>query len=207
MKTWKILVKGRVQKVGYRRIVDEIAYNLNITGHVKNLEDKKTVEVVAQHQDEKILKKFIELIKVNEYPIKVDHIETKEIHEKEFTSFEVIEGPIELENRESLEAGTIYLRRLAGEMKGMNGEMKGMHAEMKLTREELKHGMKDGFSETRKDIRDGFNEVSTNIKQTSAVTHGKLDQINVTLEKSVVSEIAEMKEKIAKIEQVLHIKS
>lgn len=45
MKTLGIIVSGRVQKGGYRRVVDEIAYNLGINGYVKNLEDK-TVEII-----------------------------------------------------------------------------------------------------------------------------------------------------------------
>ncbi len=125
MKTWKILVTGRVQKVGYRRLVDEIAYRLGVNGCVKNLEDKRTVEVIAQHENEEMLKRFVEFIKINEYPVKVERVESCEIEAQNYSDFQVIEGSLELENRESLEAGVIYIRKLADEMKKTREDLGG----------------------------------------------------------------------------------
>ena len=125
MKALKLTVRGRVQKVGYRRLVDEVAYHLEVAGHVKNLEDGKTVEIIAEHEDEAVLKKFVEKVKIREYPIRVEKIETNEIEPKGYEEFEVIEGPLEIENRESLEAGAIYMRKLAGEMKQTRIELGG----------------------------------------------------------------------------------
>ena len=117
MKTLKLTIKGRVRKVGYRGIVDERAHDLGVTGYVKNLEDGKTVEIVAQHSDEKILKEFVEKIKTTEYPIRVDKVETEKIEASPYDDFQVIEGPLDVENRESLEASVIYMRQMAGGMK------------------------------------------------------------------------------------------
>jgi len=122
MKSLKLTIKGRVQKVGYRNLVDEVAFNLNVRGYAKNLDDK-TVEIVAEHEDKNVLGRFIEMIKIEEYPIKVTDIKTEEIQPKGYKEFEVIEGALEIENRESLEAGATYMRKLAGEMKLMRKEL------------------------------------------------------------------------------------
>ncbi|GEM_PF-3607452 len=71
-------------------------------GMVKNLDDKKTVEIFAEHEDMAIIRRFVEKIK------------------------------LEIENRESIEAGAIYMRKLA--------------TEMKMTREELGNKMDEGFT-------------------------------------------------------------
>lgn len=156
MKTWKILVNGRVQKVGYRKLIDEIAYNLGINGYVRNVEDKKTVEIVAQHTKEEALKKFIELIKINEYPIKVENVNIQELEAQVYDDFQVIEGQLEVENRESLEAGTVYLRKLAGGMQELNTGMDKLNNEMKKTREELGEKIDDGFDKVSNKIDEGF---------------------------------------------------
>jgi len=132
MKALRILVRGRVQKVGYRRLVDEAAFDLGVTGYVKNLDDKKTVEIFAEHEDIAIIRRFVEKIKIVEYPIRVEQVETKEVQPVGYSGFEVIEGPLEIENRESIEAGAIYMRKLA--------------TEMKMTREELSNKMDEGFT-------------------------------------------------------------
>ncbi len=55
--TIKAIVKGRVQGVGYRFFVEEIAYELGIKGYVRNLFNGN-VEVVA-HGKEEDIKRFI----------------------------------------------------------------------------------------------------------------------------------------------------
>lgn len=49
----RILFSGRVQKVGFRLEIYELAKKLNLTGWVKNNTDKK-VEAEIQGEDEKI---------------------------------------------------------------------------------------------------------------------------------------------------------
>ena len=132
----KLTIKGRVQKVGYRSLVDEIAFELGIKGYVKNLENK-TVEIIAEHVDENVLKKFSEMIKINEFPIRVDEVVVEKKTPENHKEFEVIEGPLELENRESLEAGAIYMRKLASSMNSMNSGMNKMTIEQqKMTNEQ-----------------------------------------------------------------------
>jgi acylphosphatase len=56
-----VFYSGRVQGVGFRFTVEDVALSLGLVGWVKNLRDG-TVEVVAE-AEETALKKFLEKIK------------------------------------------------------------------------------------------------------------------------------------------------
>ena len=60
MKTLRIVITGRVQKVGFRACVRKIASDLNVTGTVVNLEDGK-VQVYATGEAI-VLEKFTSMI-------------------------------------------------------------------------------------------------------------------------------------------------
>jgi len=73
MKTYRLVISGRVQGVGYRYFAQKKALALNITGWVKN-NFNKTVEIAAQC-DEKSLEIFINELKKGPLMSKVDHIQ------------------------------------------------------------------------------------------------------------------------------------
>ena len=54
MPTQRILVRGRVQGVGFRAFVQRVAEELGLTGEVWNRRDGM-VELIAQHADEAFL--------------------------------------------------------------------------------------------------------------------------------------------------------
>ncbi|MFZ2454871.1 MAG: acylphosphatase [Candidatus Altiarchaeia archaeon] len=84
-----IIVKGRVQRAGYRDFVDEAAFNLDLAGSVKNLEDG-SVEVVCEGSKNKI-QEFVKKIQIKQYPIKVESIDVKFSKAKgEFKAFEIV---------------------------------------------------------------------------------------------------------------------
>ncbi|MCG9478894.1 MAG: acylphosphatase [Actinomycetia bacterium] len=61
MNTFKIILSGRVQGVGFRYFTESRANKYNIKGYVRNTVDNK-VEITCQGEDEE-LKQFIEEIK------------------------------------------------------------------------------------------------------------------------------------------------
>ncbi|MDD3463073.1 MAG: acylphosphatase [Sulfurospirillaceae bacterium] len=54
MRTYRFVVKGRVQKVNYRRYVKEIAFVLGYVGYVENLKDGSVVVVTNMDAEEEV---------------------------------------------------------------------------------------------------------------------------------------------------------
>ena len=91
MKRVAIIAKGRVQKVGYRDEVEEIARKLKITGFVENVKPYD-VRIVAEGEDESI-DLFIKRIKINMFPIDVESVEVNfDDFKDEFEYFEINRG-------------------------------------------------------------------------------------------------------------------
>mgnify|MGYP001477224399 CR=1 FL=1 len=91
MKRVAIIARGRVQKVGYRDEVEEIARKLKITGFVENVKPYD-VRIVAEGEDEHI-DVFIKKIKINRFPIDVENVEMDfDDFKGEFDYFEINRG-------------------------------------------------------------------------------------------------------------------
>ena len=87
----KIIVKGRVQKVGYRDFAQEAARKLKVTGFVENLKPYD-VRIVAEGEEDS-LKKFIEVIKNPGHPAEVESVEINFSEATgEFDYFEIKRG-------------------------------------------------------------------------------------------------------------------
>jgi len=76
MKAFVVRVYGRVQRVGFRRFVQELGQELGLAGYVKNERDG-SVTVFLQGEDEAVAK-FIESIKTPPPPASVRTVEAKE---------------------------------------------------------------------------------------------------------------------------------
>ena len=112
MKRATIIVKGRVQRVGYRDFVAEIANGLNICGIAKNLPDG-TVRIVAEAEEE-ILEQFIALIEPRDDPmIKVTNVNVKfEPATGEFEYFDIEYVDFQQEGFERIGVAAVYLKRI-----------------------------------------------------------------------------------------------
>ncbi len=99
----EIIVKGKVQTVAFRDVVEDIAVNLRIVGFVENIKPRD-VRIVAEGSEENI-KKFIELIKVKKFPIFVEsvNVEYKGVT-GEFNDFEIKRGDWHEELGERMDA-------------------------------------------------------------------------------------------------------
>ena len=108
MKRARIIVKGRVQRVGYRDEVEEIARRLGIKGFIENVKPYD-VRIVAEGEDEAI-SEFIERIK--RFPIDVESVEVNfEDFKGEFEYFEIKRGDWQEELGERLDtAGKLLYR-------------------------------------------------------------------------------------------------
>ena len=110
MKRVAITAKGRVQRVGYRDVVEEIARKLKITGFVENVKPYD-VRIVAEGEDEHI-DRFIKGLKINRFPIDVESVEVDfDDFTGEFEYFEIKRGEWGEEIAERLDTAGILLYR------------------------------------------------------------------------------------------------
>jgi len=108
MERAKIIVKGDVQRVGYRDIVEQIARKLKLVGYVENLKPYD-VEIVAEGEKDQI-EEFMKGIRVKKWPIEVTDLEvTYEEPTSEFEYFEIRRGDWKDELGERLDTAGKYL--------------------------------------------------------------------------------------------------
>ena len=89
LKVQKYLISGRVQGVGFRWFVKEMADQMGIKGTVKNLKDRR-VEVIAQ-ADIESLYRFKQVLKKGPALSRVDEIiETDQDANQNFSEFKVV---------------------------------------------------------------------------------------------------------------------
>ena len=108
----EIIVKGDVQRVGYRDRVEKIARKLGIKGFVENLKPYD-VRIIAE-ADEEVLQEFIKAIEIKKAPIFVEKIEANYSEPTgEFKFFEIKRGNWEEELGERLDTAGNLLYRVA----------------------------------------------------------------------------------------------
>lgn len=117
----EIIIYGRVRKAGYKDFIDEIVFNLNIDGKVKNLYNG-TVQVVCEGKENDI-KELIKKIEITQYPIRVEKIDVNmssiEEGEKEFSSFEIVrEEDLTLATYERMDSAARYIREMNSNLGG-----------------------------------------------------------------------------------------
>jgi acylphosphatase len=108
----EIIIHGRVQKAGFRDFIDEVAFDLDLNGRVKNLDDG-TVQVICEGEDHSI-KVLLEKVNITQYPIKVKNIDVvfkEPTHE--YSVFDIIrEEDIKTATYERMDVATRYMREM-----------------------------------------------------------------------------------------------
>jgi acylphosphatase len=108
----EIIIYGRVQRAGFRDYIDEIAFDLNLNGYVKNLEDG-TVQVVCEGRED-FISELLDRINIVQYPIRVENIEV--IYKKptgEYKTFEIIrDEDLTAATYERMDAAVRYMREM-----------------------------------------------------------------------------------------------
>ena len=112
----EIIVYGRVQKAGFRDFIDEIAFDLNLNGYVKNLNDG-TVQIICEGEEDSI-KELLEKINISQYPIRVENIDV--VYKKptgEYRTFEIIrEEDLTTATYERMDAAVRYIREMNSDL-------------------------------------------------------------------------------------------
>ncbi len=108
-----LTVRGRVQKVGYRDLVAEMANKMDITGMVENLPDGKSVKIIAEAEKD-VLNDFIKSLWVKDDPtIKVKNIDAVfEPATGEYEFFDIMYEDFQKEGFERIGEAVMFLKRI-----------------------------------------------------------------------------------------------
>ncbi len=88
IKTYKVLLSGRVQGVGFRYFAESLASKYGINGYVENIYNRK-VEVVGQGEDEE-LRQFFEEVKKGPAFSVITETKVEELDgSKKYNTFEI----------------------------------------------------------------------------------------------------------------------
>ena len=125
----RLMIKGRVQNIGYRALVRAISEELDIKGVVRNLTDD-TVEIICQCETDEQLRQFIEKItikKIGFYSLPyVKSITPFDSEKKEnFNSFVAEQGKYRKEMLTKLDVGGLRMYDMQEELSSKIGSMHG----------------------------------------------------------------------------------
>jgi len=110
MRRVEVVVKGDVQKVGYRIAVEQIARRFGIAGYIQNLEPRD-MKIVAEGE-EAVLKEFLKAIDIQDRLIKVESLEVTWAEATgEFPYFRILRGDWHDELDECLDTVIAILSR------------------------------------------------------------------------------------------------
>jgi acylphosphatase len=110
MKRVEIIASGRVQKVGFRDLVEKIAQDLELSGTVENREPYD-VAIVAEGEEE-ALEEFVRAFMIRDRLIQVRKLEVSWAEATgEFPYFKIVRGEWHEELGESLDVAIKLLQR------------------------------------------------------------------------------------------------
>jgi len=149
----EIIVKGAIQKAGYRDYVQEKARSLNVKGYVENLRDG-SVRIVCE-ADEDTLKNFIKLINIKQDLIAIEKIETIKTQPAtgEYEYFDIKYGPMEEEIGERM----VTAVKIAA---ATRQDIKDMHKDLKESTESMHKDLKGSIESMHKDMNQNFKEMA-----------------------------------------------
>lgn len=164
MEACKLRVYGRVQRVGFRRQILDLAQELKLSGHAKNLPDG-SIEIFIQGEKEQ-LTKFLEMLKQPLPPAKVTEIKSEEAAvNPEIKQFKLVYGELGEELQEGFGAMQTIFAEYWGDFKDYRHEFKDFRQEFRDYREEFRDYRKE-FWDYRKEFRDYREEFRDFVKST-----------------------------------------
>lgn len=183
MKRITAIMSGKVQNVGYRARVVEIAKKSGITGTVQNLMDGR-VKIIADGE-ERDLESFLDAILIKNALINVENVEVEYPDATgEYNDFYKLVGDGETDER--LDKASEYLKELIVVVKGGFGEMK---EEMGGMREEMRTGFETLSSKQDQTI----DEIKLMRGDLKSYMDWKLERIKNELEEKFAPEFDEIK--------------
>ena len=124
MKAYEVSVRGRVQRVGYRRYLLDAAQELGLSGYVENRPDG-SVYIFIQGPEEKV-KNFLDRAREPAYPAKISEISINEaMPNPEYKYFKINYGRLEEELQEGFGAMQSIFMEYWREFRDYRNEFRG----------------------------------------------------------------------------------
>jgi acylphosphatase len=169
MKAVRVTVRGRVQRVGYRRYLLDTAQEEGISGYVRNMPDGS---VVVQAQGEpSALRSFLRKLKSPPLPTRVKSVEERTSRPSGKTKgFSLVSGGLAEEMQEGFGS-------MQGEFRDYGSEFKNFRSEFKDYRQEFRDYRSD-FEDYRgefEDYRTGFKGFASRTDDSFRTLGDKLD--------------------------------
>ncbi len=181
MEAYSLTVYGRVQRIGFRRYILDLAQDLGLTGYAKNLPDG-SVEIFAQGEKEQ-LSKFFEMLKQPPPPTQIREVKEKETAvNPEIRGFKLVYGELNDELQEGFGAMQTIFTEYWKEFRDYRQEF----------REEFKDYRQE-FRDYRQEFRDFAKRTDENFKLISDKYGEISDKLTVILE-TLIKESKETRE-------------
>ncbi|MBS7637779.1 acylphosphatase [Candidatus Bathyarchaeota archaeon] len=204
----RLTIKGRVQRVGYRRYALDLAQELGLGGYVKNLPDG-SVEVLVQGMEDTI-NLFMEALNNPPPPAVIREIQKIRVEPSpEIKEFRVLYGDPAEELQEGFGAMQSIFLDYWREFKDYREEFKDFRQEFKDYREEFedfRQEFKD-FRQEFKDYREEFRDYRKEFKDFSLRTdesfkllfekYGDISEKLTVILETLVKESKETREQLA----------
>ena len=188
-------VSGRVQEVGYRARVIDMAIALGLKGMVVNLKDGR-VKIVAEGEDEK-LKWFESAIDIKNSLIYVSSIEKNYSSASgEFDQFGKLVAKGETDTR--LDTAAVYLKKLLFAVNNMNDNLGGKMGQMLGKQDELLdevRNMNDRLGGKMDQMLDKQDDLIIEVKD-----------VNRKMDRVLETDIVELKSDMAEVKSALRAK-
>ena len=167
-------VSGKVQEVGYRARVVDIANALGLKGMIENLKDGR-VKIIAEGEDEKKLRWFEDAIDIKNALIYVSSIEKSYSPASgEFNSFGKLVAKGETDTRLDTAAG--YLKELISAVNKMNENLGGKMDQM-LSKQDQMLSKQDQMLSKQDELLDEVRSMNDNLSGKMDQMLGKQDQM------------------------------
>jgi acylphosphatase len=210
-------VSGKVQEVGYRARVVDIANAFGLKGMVENLPDGR-VKIIAEGEDEK-LKWFESAIDIKNALIYVSSIEKSYSPASgEFDMFGKLVAKGETDTR--LDAAAGHLKELISAVNNMNENLGGKVGELLSVVKDMNNNLGGKQDELLHELRDVNANLGGKIDQVNENLGGKMDQmlgkqdelvdevkdVNKKLDQVLEKDIVELKSDMAEVKAALRAK-
>ncbi len=196
----EVVVRGRVQRVGYRRHVLDLAQELGVAGYVKNMEDG-SVKIFVQATPE-TLERFMEMLKNPPPPAMVKQLEAKESKVKPaLKGFRIRYDRLQDELQEGFGAMQSVFLDYRQEFRDYIAEFRDYRQEFRDHKQEFRDFVGE-FRDYRQEFRDFAKRTDENFQRIME-RYGEIsDKLTVILE-TLVRESKETREMIYEMMKLL----